>query len=410
MQFVRRLPLSRLLALCAAVVAVGAAGTALADALGSASPPPATPLAQALHDALAGPSVAGVSARITFTNSLLDASSLQTADSSGLISGAKPLLTGASGRMWASDDGRIRIELQSNHGDTEIVKDGRSISMYDSGSNTLYRYALPSHSGGDAASSTTADAGDDHGVPTVAEIQRHLDDLSQHELVGPAVPGVTGGVPSYTVRIAPKANGGLIDGVALSWDAGHGVPLSVALYSTGSSSPVLALSADSVSYGPVDPGVFTLDPPGVKVQDISPPTSGGEGSGGHGPPVTGAAAVQAQLPFALQAPATLAGRTLDEVRLVHLHGRPAALVTYGHGLDGLALLEQAGGHELLPSASVLNPNTSLGVLPHVSVNGAAASELATAIGTLLSWQSAGVGYTLAGSVTNASAEAAANGL
>src|SRR2546423_348188 len=106
MRFLRRTSTRRLLALCAAGLAVAAAGTAIALAATGGSPtPPAKPLAEAVHDAIAAPAVDGVSARIHFTNHLIDKSSLGE--------GSSPILGGASGRLWAAPDGHLRVELQA---------------------------------------------------------------------------------------------------------------------------------------------------------------------------------------------------------------------------------------------------------------------------------------------------------
>src|SRR5512132_3272660 len=108
MSYLRHISPRRLLALLATTVVVlagGAAAIALA-AGGSGPTPPPKPLAQAVHDALAAPQVNGVTARIAFTNHLVDAASLQ---------GSDPLLTGATGRLWASGD-RLRLELQASGG------------------------------------------------------------------------------------------------------------------------------------------------------------------------------------------------------------------------------------------------------------------------------------------------------
>src|SRR5580692_1872837 len=108
--FLRRLPLSRLLALCVTVLAVGIGATALAVALGTGPVPPPKPLAQAVHDALAAPPVDGVSARIELTDHLLEGANLASQEGSGGEAAASPLLTGASGRLWISGDGRVRLE------------------------------------------------------------------------------------------------------------------------------------------------------------------------------------------------------------------------------------------------------------------------------------------------------------
>jgi hypothetical protein len=109
MSYLRHISTRRLLALLAATVAV-LAGSAAAIALaagGSGPTPPPKSLAQAVHDALAAPAVDGVTARIAFTNHLVDAASLQ---------GSDPLLTGAKGRLWATGD-KLRLELQASSAD-----------------------------------------------------------------------------------------------------------------------------------------------------------------------------------------------------------------------------------------------------------------------------------------------------
>src|SRR5712691_105460 len=104
---------------------MGAAALALATT-GSGPEPAPAPLPVAVHDALTAPEVPGVSARIQFTNHLIDSSSLQ---------GSDPLLSGASGRLWASRDGHLRLELQAsgNEGatsDSQVLISGDRFSVY----------------------------------------------------------------------------------------------------------------------------------------------------------------------------------------------------------------------------------------------------------------------------------------
>ena len=42
-----------------------------------------------------------------------------------------------------ADDGRFRLELQSERGDAQIASDGKTLSVYDASSKTVYRVALP---------------------------------------------------------------------------------------------------------------------------------------------------------------------------------------------------------------------------------------------------------------------------
>ena len=56
------------------------------------------------------------------------------------------------------------------------------------------------------------------------------------------------------MSIGPKHDAGLLGSAELAWDAVRGVPLRVAVYARGNSTPVLELKATNVSYGAV-PGV-----------------------------------------------------------------------------------------------------------------------------------------------------------
>src|SRR5271154_2190485 len=140
MNILRRISLSRLLLLCGLVVAIGVSATAIASALDAGPTPAPKPLADAIHDALTAPSVEGVSASVTLTDHLLEGASLAGGGHSGELT-SNPLITGASGRLWIAKDGRVRLELQSQKGDTQILYDGHTLSVYDASTNTLYRYS-----------------------------------------------------------------------------------------------------------------------------------------------------------------------------------------------------------------------------------------------------------------------------
>ncbi len=379
--FLRRLPLARLLLACALAVILGACATALAFALGAGPTPPPKPVADAIHDALAGKgaeTIQGVSASIQLTDHLLEGANLASGGQGGGLA-SSPLVSGASGRLWIAKDGRVRVELQSEQGDTQILLDGHTVTLYDAATNTLYRYTLPANdegsSSGEAGSSGQGSSaaegpGAHHEAPSVAKIEEAISHLSQHANVSGAMPTDIAGRPAYTLRLSPKEGGSLLGGAELSWDADNGVPLRAAIYSSTSSSPVLELAATEISYGPVEGSVFEFTPPpGAKVEEGSLAPKNGEDSSG------GAVA----------------------------HERPK-LTTHGHGPATIAVLEGKAKQEEGKSAE------QLGELPKVTINGASASELSTELGTLLTFERAGVRYVVAGAVPAAAVEEVARGL
>ena len=401
MNRLRRLPLSRLIGLVVAVVAVLGAGTALAAGAlsGGGAKPPAKPLAQALHDAATAPAVDGVSADIKFTNHLIDGASL--------AGGGTPLLTGATGRLWAAPDGRVRLELQSDRGDAQIVSDGRTATVYDASSNTAYAIALPADTG-------KSDKADAQQPPTVARIQQLLGRLARRVDVNGAVPSNVAGREAYTVKLSPSHDGGLVGAAKLAWDAANGTPLRAAVYASGRPDPVLELTATHISFDKVAASDLTAAiPSGAKVVkvDMGAQTADKQAPD-HAKDVTGVRAVAAKLPFALKAPGTLVGLPRQQVRLLAMDGKQGALVTYGAGLGGIAVVQTAAEPAKPADRQAAPKGDRQGLaLPKISIPGTTGGqELATALGTAVSFQRDGVQYAILGSVTPQAAEAAARGL
>jgi outer membrane lipoprotein-sorting protein len=384
----RTLSTARLIALAAVVVVVAAGGAfAVAATGGSGTTPAPKPVAQAIHDALAGPKPDGITARIGFTNTLFPSGSIVGQAGSALISSA-------TGRLWANDSGG-RLELQSAAGDAQIVWNDKKITVYDASSNTAYIADLPQ-------SKETSTPTDHAGVPSVDEITKLITEVGKSWTVSAADPTNTGGQESYTVRVSPSHDGGLLGSAELAFDALRGVPLKVAIYAQGSSSPVLALEATDVSYGSVPDGDVQVPPPaGANIVDLSSQaqSSGGPGPGDKStPPVSGLDAVTKAAPFAVVAPDKLVGLPRQDVRLL---GGKTVIAVYGQGLGAIVLVERAAEAGGTKTASPLDQ------LPVVTLDGVNAHELATQLGTVLTWDRNGASYVLAGSLPSAAAEAAA---
>lgn len=382
MSFFRRLSTRSLIALVVTVGAVAVTGAAIAVAAGGTGSTPAPKqLDQAIQDALAAKPPDGITARVAFTNKLFPSGAL-------LGQTASALMTGATGRLWVTGDGRGRIELQSDAGDVQILWDQQTISVYDASSNTVYRADLPS--------GTTTQSSGGGSVPALADIDKFLTELGMHWAVSDATPTNVAGQPAYSVSVSPKHDGGLLGSVELAWDAVQGVPLRIGIDAQGSSSPVLELAVTDISYGAVASADVDISPPaGAKVVDLGSSPQSSQGSGT--PAVTGLDAVQAAAGFPVVAPDSLVGLPRQDVRLV---GGETAIALYGQGLGGIVLIERKAD---TPGSQ----GGALSGLPTVSLDGLTAHELATQLGTVLEWRSGGTSFVLAGSMPAAAAEAAA---
>jgi outer membrane lipoprotein-sorting protein len=385
----RQLSTPRLLGVIAVVVvvAVGASVLAMAAVGSSAPTPPAKPLDQALRDATSATGPAGITARVQFTNNLFPSGSL-----SGVTgTEGSALQSSASGRLWLSADGRGRLELQSNSGDTQVLWDGVGVTLYDSSSNTVYK--LPA---------TIPSRSSDHGGPALTEIDSFLKHLAESWTVSDAAPSDVAGQPAYKVTVSPAHSAGLLGSVELAWDANQGVPLEIALTAQGQSSPVLALTITDISYGAVSGSDLTVTPAsGAKTVDLGgangKPDS--ETQGKHAR-VSGLQAVQAALPFTVSAPDTLVGLPRKSVQSIG-GSQKGALVLYGQGLGAIAVVERGAASDF---------GKRLSQLPEVAIGSTTGHELATALGTIIFFDKSGVSYIVAGSMPASAAETAARSL
>ena len=366
--------------LIAAAVAVIAGGTvvAVAASSGTGTPPPPTTLADAVHQALTAPQPDGVTADVTYTNNLFPSGALFGNTGSALISGA-------SGRLWLTNDGRGRIELQSESGDVQIVWSPTEVTVFDMSSNTVYKLALPQSS--DQSQTQTP--------PTLADVQDFLTKLAEYYDISGLTPTVVADQPAYAATLSPKEAGSLLDSVRIAWDAQQGVPLEAGVYATGSAAPALELAVNHISYGAVaDANVDIVPPSDAKVVDLGTAATSPY-SGSTSTPITGLAAVEAAADFSVVAPDSVAGRSLTQARLV---GDRVVLV-YGDNPGAIVVIEH--------KSDSTQTSGMLSALPKVDVNGATGHELSTELGTAITWENNGVGFVLVGSVPAATAESAA---
>jgi hypothetical protein len=335
-------------------------------------PPPPTTLQELTLRELAGPGPTGVTAHFRYVDSLVPTTNLAPDATAG--GSPLPLVSGADGRLWYAD-GRLRMEFQTDQGDTQLLLDGNRALVYDAADGTAYSAILPTV-----------------GVPQLARTSLEgastfLDSLSADAAISHPRPVVTGGRPAYALRIAPTHDGGLVRSASLAVDAETGTPLRLDLFGIGQDDPLLEFALSDVSYGDIEPSVFRLKLPfGMRplaLRFAAPPSVGGA--------------------IPCSAPESLAGLELRTCREASRSTDvPGRLLVYGTNLSSVVVLEQPGASD--PSGGLW------GVLPSVSVSGASGRELVTALGTVIRFVRGGVTYTVLGSMPKPVVEAVARGL
>ena len=357
----------------------------------SAAPPrpPAKPLAQAIYDAAHAPAVAGHHR------------------AHPLHEQPAPLRLAARGQRVAGDHRRRRPPLAdratagcgSSCSRTPATRRSCSatarFSVYDATSNTVYTGALAA-----AAPRKPASRADARRHPTgPGEARPDVEPVRRHSRARPPASRAT------PCGSRPKDDGGLLGAAELAWDAAHGVPLRAAVYAQGQTTPVLELEATHISYGKI--AASRRD--GERRRPARRPSSStrprGHDAQGNPTRCTALDAVQKQVGFPSRAP--------EHARRPAAQGGPAR-VKVGererrarHLRPGPRRDRRAPEHR----APARTAGAGGGLrLPQINIDGATGTELATALGTVLTFERGGVSYIVAGSVPPVAAENAARGL
>jgi outer membrane lipoprotein-sorting protein len=328
----------------------------------------------------------------------------QTVVPEGLIGASEGGDTGDSGphtaRIWRGGPEQLRAELQGENGDRVIVKNGAEVSVYDGASNTLKVGEKPE--------------GLPQPGPRPEEIDEFLAEISPTSNLTTGAPVEFAGRWAYPLTLEPKDRSlTLVERAEVLVDAEAFVPLRFELFAEETPEPVARYAAQDFEVGPVPDRRFEFEtPPGATVEQIEPPDGQRADEGREGEESEAVESVEeagelAGFPVEGLAEAP-GGRRLEEIRAAS----GGAVLTYGSGWGTVILAEKAGGDEIPEPQQEAGEGRGDGLqLPTVDLGGGVeAREVATPVGTVLSWSSGGVSYTLAGSAPAAELEAAARTL
>jgi outer membrane lipoprotein-sorting protein len=178
-------------------------------------------------------------------------------------------------KIWYADPTHIRLAEPLAMSETDLIRNGRQVWVWQSSSNTVTRTQLPAREG--RAPRPPA------ALPSQLPLTPQQAASQALKAVGPSTRvsvqrNVTvAGQPAYQLVLSPKASGSLIGRVAIAIDATKNVPLRVQVFAKGAPSPAFQVGYTSVSFvKPAAANFSFTTPAGAKVKVVSPPrdTSG----------------------------------------------------------------------------------------------------------------------------------------
>jgi len=252
------------------VAAVAAVGIASAITVAQAAPalPPRTP-AQLLA------AVAGDHAALPpLTGTVVETAALGIPElpGSGNPDSITSLLAGSHTlKIWYAGPRKLRLAVPVLMGETDLVRNGTTAWLWQSGSDSVTRFLIP--------------AGDHGREPVMPRVpltpqqaaQQVLKVASKSTRVTTEANVTVAGQAAYQLVLAPKASGSQIARITIALDAQHlSVPLRVQVFAKGAASPVFQVGYTSIAFvTPAASNFAFTPPPGAKVRTVGSGLPGG---------------------------------------------------------------------------------------------------------------------------------------
>jgi len=170
--------------------------------------------------------------------------------------------------FWYRDARHFRVAEQVPAGETDLRRDGRTVWVWNSKTQTATRYLLPAQSsragaGAQPVPNTPPGAAAQLlkaiGPTTVVSVQRNV---------------YVAGRAAYQLSLVPRSSKSLVGSVLIAIDASRYIPLRVEVFPRGSSTVAYSIGFTALSFGPPAASNFSFTPPpGATVKTVTVPGS-----------------------------------------------------------------------------------------------------------------------------------------
>jgi outer membrane lipoprotein-sorting protein len=198
----------------------------------------------------------------------------QVGPSSGPAAGSMAeLLTGPhSARIYVDGPAKLRVQVMDRLAERDAVRHGNEVWLYNSKDNTATHLTLPGSESGTLDSGRRVPGN----VATPEELAaRMLEKVDASTDVAVRGDVEVAGRAAYNLVLTPRAQGTLVESVAVAVDGENGLPLSVEVRARGQQEPAFRTAFTSLQLGAPDAALFNFTPPpGATVKEQAVPPSG----------------------------------------------------------------------------------------------------------------------------------------
>jgi outer membrane lipoprotein-sorting protein len=168
-------------------------------------------------------------------------------------------------RVWYAGADKARVAVLSTLGETDLIRNGTDVWMWNSQANTATNYKIPADLGKDTAPVPAAPAGlPSTPADAAAMALAAIDPTTAVTTTGAAK---VAGRDAYELVLAPRDTASLVGQVRLAIDAKEHIPLRVDVFAKDATAPAIRVGFEQVSFTVPDAEQFTFNPPpGAKVE------------------------------------------------------------------------------------------------------------------------------------------------
>lgn len=192
---------------------------------------------------------------------LPDSGGQADSDLAALVSGTNTL------RVWYAGPGQARVALLGTLSQTDVIRNGSDLWVWESGSNHASHWTLPPELSGTGRAGPVIDPGALPMTPQEAA-DAALATIDPSTVVSTEGTARVAGRDAYELVLSPRDDASLVDQVRLAIDAEKHVPLRVQVYADDAGDPAFEIRFVDIGFDPPDPEQFRFNPPpGATVTD-----------------------------------------------------------------------------------------------------------------------------------------------
>jgi outer membrane lipoprotein-sorting protein len=172
-------------------------------------------------------------------------------------------------KVWYQNPAHLRLAMPVTLGETDVIRDGRQVWLWQSSKNSVTKLTLPARSAHAAATPAQTQ------VPLTPQqaASQVLKAVGPSTRVGVQRTVTVAGQPAYQLVLSPKSSGSLVGRVNIAIDASNNVPLRVQVFARGASSPAFQVGYTAISFVRPAAANFSFAPPaGAKVNTVTLPS------------------------------------------------------------------------------------------------------------------------------------------